>query len=203
MKTSFKSWMAQVKVIKEKCQPFLKEAHGLPMYRGVKFQLSDVKLFSHASLVQVRKDRRPSDTSLFVHNLMNDWFKEHYGVRARSEALFCTGNQHEASKYGKANYVFPVGDIRYFWAEYDSGREAGDPVVDTYTTANKIKDLCAVSPAAKAPEITNDILSHMKWYTDNLHEALNVGAELSIICDEAILVPLGLIQNYNDFLAEL
>ena len=58
---------------------------------------------------KVRKNRKPVDTPEFIHNLLDDAFKKEFGVKARSQSIFVTTNEEDASSYGMPYFVFPVG----------------------------------------------------------------------------------------------
>ena len=57
----------------------------------------------------MRDNRRPLDTPLWLHTVLDDWFYKKFKVRARSNALFCSFNDHLARNYGNVYRVFPIG----------------------------------------------------------------------------------------------
>lgn len=65
----------------------------------------------------VRPDRRPSDTPKHLHILANEIFKETGLTANRSNSIFVTGSEYEASNYGgKLWIVIPIGDFSYTWS---------------------------------------------------------------------------------------
>lgn len=64
-----------------------------------------------AGEVMVRKDRRPRNTPQFAHDFIDEWFNERFGFKARSEGLFVIGNPAEATGYGTACIVLPIGEF--------------------------------------------------------------------------------------------
>ena len=100
------------KIFHEECEPFRKyskhdfsrdiDYHGL--YRGM--EMDDL-----AKVCRVRKNRKPSDTPIEFHNIMDDWFNKKFGIRFRSNAMFAVQNERLASQYGSLYNVFPIGEF--------------------------------------------------------------------------------------------
>lgn len=178
------------KDIKEKCAPFLRQSGGLPMYRGY-----GTRILAHAREREVRKDRRPRDSEAQIHDLMNDYFEKKLGTRVRSEALFAIGSARAARAYGHLHYVFPVGEFKFVWGTLD-----GRPVSDTLHLANRIRDEMKVSYASEAPKIAKQILDSVEWRTTGLEEALESGAEIAILVDRVILVPVDEDAEYEELI---
>lgn len=96
------------------CKPFL-EMGGMtqPLLRGMSiFDLTD-----SMKAVRVRKDRQPKDSPVVVHKLADQFFEQNFGVRYRSESVFCTGNVGMADGYGTyVKAIFPIGYFNYCWS---------------------------------------------------------------------------------------
>lgn len=167
-----------------RCESFLEQSGGLPLYRGYKKSIAG--RFGRATEVTVRKDRKPRDTKLLVHNLMDEYLKEKFGTKVRSEALFTTGDMQTTLAYGKPHYVFPVGEFKFVWVELD-----GYPVVDTLKISREIKDAVPKHHSSDLPAVTREIMDKYTWRTDNLKLAIKKGIEIAIICDKVILIPAG------------
>lgn len=76
------------------------------------------------------KGRIPRDTPKWIHEIADQWFFDNFGVRYRSEALFCTGDKSVALYYGNIYPVVPVDEFRFCWS----------PVIeDFYGTVSKLK----------------------------------------------------------------
>jgi hypothetical protein len=200
MKTTFKDWLLQPNKIKDECQPFLKQAEGHPLYRGISTSL--FKPFFKTKVTVVQKDRKPRDSAKFVHDLMDDWFMKNYGVKARSEGLFSTGKITAAKGYGQVAYVFPVGNFKYLWATMMNG-ETEHGVGDTLSASRRIQEKCLYSKKEDAPKITDIEMRKYAWHTDNLVAAIESGAEITILCDEVILVPVKQVPDYATFIKAL
>jgi hypothetical protein len=82
---------------------------------------------------EIRKNRRPKDMQPFRHDTYDRLFNDKFGVKVRSNSLFCTGNYTEALSYGSglAYLIFPIGQYKVIWS---------DKVRDLYTDyiANKV-----------------------------------------------------------------
>lgn len=97
------------KKIHAECKPFLKQSKGYPLWRGM--QQLDMGKF------KVRKNRKPKDTPLKVHEEFDKIFKENFGWKARSEGLLTSGDRQVAGSYGTIFQVFPIGKFRFVWSK--------------------------------------------------------------------------------------
>ena len=102
--------------VKEKCQPFLKDMgkrmidDDIFVFRGFTSHSGD---YIHGT---VRADRRPKDTDRVFHELFNNWTKEKFGIYSRSECLFATSDEGDASEYGAVFAVIPVGTYEVIYS---------------------------------------------------------------------------------------
>lgn len=109
----------QAQLIYDHCQPFLRSSgwswpNGSFLYRGM--GRIEPEPFLEVSV----KPRVPKDSTKEIHKLLDDQFAEDYGVRFRSNAIFCTGAQGIASDYGTVYMIFPIGKFDFLWsAEVD------------------------------------------------------------------------------------
>ena len=85
----------------------------MKIFRGftgsVKFGLNE-----NENLTRPRKPRH-SETS--VHDVADQWFYDKFGIKARSETVFCTPNCHQAATYGEA-YEITVPDTMSYQLIY-------------------------------------------------------------------------------------
>jgi len=168
----------------KKCGPFIEESKGLPLYRGYGMKMS-AALHGQRE-VTVRKDRKPRDTSIEIHNIMNAYFFKKFGVNVRSEGLFAIGDIKRASSYGHPHYVLPVGKFKYVWAEWN-----GKPVHDTLAATWAIKDAMWLKPAADQERLALKALDEFTWHSTDLPRAIKSHAEIALLCDKAIIIPVG------------
>ena len=75
-----------------------------PLYRGM--NRTELALVS-----RVRKDRKPSNTPINIHNLVDEWFDKKFGIKFRSNAMFATQIKSTAKAYGTLYVVFPIGEF--------------------------------------------------------------------------------------------
>lgn len=113
-------------MLEQDCGPFLQAAKGAGfLYRGIQGLIGDMYVddgkgekFAY-TVKQVRKDRRPLDLTKERSKIIDDWFKEKFDIRARSECVFAFGEKvqkHDINHYGKPCIIFPIGKIRFVWS---------------------------------------------------------------------------------------
>ena len=181
---TFKSFLLEDDVadIQRDCQKFIKESGGLPLYRGV----SGIS-FRKISKVTPRKDREPRDTRQFIHDMLNDWFMEHGdGLKARSEAVFTTGNLIEAKEYGTPKYVFPIGNFNFIWGEK---KDSGLPVKDTYAINSELEKHMGSKTKEQLRAVLDAEMAKIEWHWGTqLERAIKEKAEIMLFCNEMYLV---------------
>lgn len=183
--------------IQEHCQPFLNEAAGNPLYRGLK---SKDERWGAYHTAFVRKDRRPLTTGELTSKAFDDWFNERYGYRIRSAGLFVSGQYGEANFYGHPHYVFPMGDFKYCWAEWSKFAAEGDyprsgVVEDSLAISSRIGDTFQRMRTDGGKPDRKEVVDHVldkeiDWHFDNLPKAISQRAEIILFCDRVILVPV-------------
>ena len=98
--------------IEKKCGSYLKEARkrNFGMYSGRKRQGDKILIEK-----SVRKDRKPKDTPIEIHNRLDDMFEKKTGIRLRSNSLFCANDKDIAQGYGRPYYIFPMGKYQTWY----------------------------------------------------------------------------------------
>lgn len=101
-------------VILQRCKPFLEKfkesyTNGVrkTLRRGMLIQPEDT-----FTRIKAKKDRTPVNTKKVIHELVDDWFNDKFGIRARSQAFFCTSDTYQAQEYGFPFLVFPEGKFQ-------------------------------------------------------------------------------------------
>ncbi|MFW6001933.1 MAG: hypothetical protein ACOCQD_01180 [archaeon] len=123
------------KIMSRDCKNFLKEykkkrSPGL-LYSG---RRKDEDYF----IGKVRKNRDPKDTPQQIHDIADNYFKEYYGIKLRSNSLFCTMSRREAMAHGDNIYiVFPMGDYKIFYNP--NVRDLFTEIAKFLTPMNEIK----------------------------------------------------------------
>lgn len=157
-----------IKIIKDNCQPFLDQIQSLDLsqhrlYRGM-------QSYSKYGSRQVHNNRPPVSTDLRVHKIMDEWFLQNVGFRARSEAVFGTGDYDTASLYGTVYSIFPIGEFKFCWSEN---------VSDMYTDYPK---------PHKEERILQNFLKRSNYQTTDLCGAIKSKKEIMIKCDHYVFV---------------
>ena len=107
----FKNYLAEnvsvkkaLEIILKDCKPFIKD------YKKInKLLWSGRKNNTNIILKKtVRQDRTPLDTPLELHNFIDNWFYKKFGIKARSNAVFC--KLGKSPYYGRPYIIIPVGD---------------------------------------------------------------------------------------------
>ncbi|MUI54415.1 hypothetical protein [Aliivibrio fischeri] len=57
----------------------------------------------------LNKPREPRDSHVHVHEVADDWFNYNFGIKARSQTIFCTPDIEQAKEYGEP-YIITVPD---------------------------------------------------------------------------------------------
>ncbi len=115
-----------VNFIKRDCSEFLEENKNNPLWRGVTPQSisrfdfpigDDGETFKIRG--SVRSDRTPRDSDQWLHEVFDDFFLKKFGIRFRSNALFCVKDEDDVdSEYGKPFAIFPIGKFDYAYSDY-------------------------------------------------------------------------------------
>ena len=184
-------------LITNNCADFLEESrHQGLLYRGLKLSSSagsgycmmgDEKVPYWG--FEVRKDRKPMNTPEVISTAVDDWFDAKFGIRARSQAIFCFGEgaKNTASLYGQTRaIIFPIGKIRYIWS---------DKVTDLYDEINldiltggfsRIKDEYQTADGELDTEKLGYFLDKMHYKSMGLGAAVRSSGEIMIECNKYI-----------------
>jgi hypothetical protein len=170
--------------IQKECKPFLKQIKGAAGTL-TRHQKAIGPVFKKTT----RKNRRPLDTPLKFHTLLDNWFKENFGWKARSSGLFCWGTPFPLLASGWM--VFPAGNFKYVWS-------------------SKIKDLYQYfmmeidkgDILTEYEDVFDDFIDKFaNTYIDkNLKKAVVSRKEIMIDCNYSYLIRQELIEPVNEML---
>lgn len=199
------TWEEYQAIIEDKCKPFLEEVGGWvgfnarPLYRGMSEKPT--------AEVRVRKDRKPLNSSSFEHRVLSKFFIKEFGINHREESVMTTTSYGDASGYGTAHRIFPVGDYKFV---YTPEKEGGDV---TYLLRYGMDDVAAELAVDKGVDVgtaeydewfeRNQFAIAMKalkqaGFTDkNLVRGLDSRAEIMFNCDSYIAVPEDVWDEYE------
>lgn len=141
-------FMKEWEKVKKECQPYLKFLRK----HASKIRRSDLLCRGMADSADFREivprtDRMPKDTPEEWHYTFDEAFDEVYGLRARTEGIFCTANYSTADGYGRAYIIFPTGNYEYLWS---------DDITDLYNTYRDEAPQEMEMPDAFIDELTSD-----------------------------------------------
>lgn len=141
----------------------------------------------------VRKDRKPMSTPIDVHNIIDKRFHEIFGIKARSQSIFCVSDINMAKSYGKAYYIFPKGKYDIIWS---------NEISDLYTELQEyiayneksLSDFPVLEKLNKSFEPHKKYFDYLEnkfpikklYQKGNLKQALQYGYEIMLHCNEYI-----------------
>ena len=96
-------------LLKRDCKKFLSESNEL-FWRGT------YKHFDDYIVIKTRTNRKPMTTKAPFHEWADEYFQKYFGWKARSEGVFATPSNYEASAYGPPCMFFPIGNYKYIWS---------------------------------------------------------------------------------------
>lgn len=178
-------------------EPFRKQAKSYGVFfRGTrhtptpyaKITLPSGKVVD-VGIMSVRKDRAPADTNQVIHEVVDEWMKEKFGIAGRSGSVFVVGEEsiEIAREYGPVYVTVPQGDFKFIWSPkvYDMLHLDWSPI---YAIRRKIdrndpltdEDVSAIK----------DLLSKQGYRTNELPWALDSGNEVMIECENLLMIKL-------------
>jgi hypothetical protein len=142
---------------------------GQVLYRGYGNEFSENGI---VFTKEVRMDRKPRDLHIRWHELMDNFFKEKFGIPFRSASVFTSGSKHSASMYGIPHIVIPEGNFKFCWSP-----QIQDPIYE------------AQLRQAPPPEVTklHDNGMMGTYRTTDLKRAINSECEVMVHCPKITL----------------
>jgi len=178
-----------VNKIKNECKYYFENARFLkkiyPLYRGIK------KKFIW-DIITPRTNRKPLDTDIKIHNLLDKEFKKQFGWKVRSQGVFCTGGWPNR-RYGNVYYIFPVGKFEFVWSP--DIRDLTGSLVNAGILNTKYK----LDPDISEDTVNEVIFSMVSTYEDtNFLEALRSENEISIKCKRYYALSTDIVDKMPD-----
>lgn len=102
-----------VQTLNKDCKPIINDLRK----SGNKLLWRGTKKSKTKSIIRVtpRQDRIPKDMPGFLHDSLDDEFKEKFGWKPRGTGVFVTSSKRESRGYGDSYVFFPVGMYRYLY----------------------------------------------------------------------------------------
>jgi hypothetical protein len=106
-------------ILRKDCDPFLRETKRVKdfVYRGVR-RVKGSHPMDGLYQIKPRKDRKPVDIPIKLHDEFDELFRREFGWNVRSEGIFATGKRSTASGYGDVYLFFPIGRFDFIWSPY-------------------------------------------------------------------------------------
>jgi len=162
----------QIQLIQRDCQPYIQQANGNTMYRGIKSNQNFMKKQSRLD------DRRPLDSVRKNHDLFNKQFLQKYGENFRN-SVFTNGDTKIAKYYGDVYSVFPIGNFKFLWSP--KVKDLGEQ----FTGKSSNLFLYAIQSLLYNDEhIVNHFIKEADYRTTDLAAAIKSGNEIMIYCKE-------------------
>ncbi len=163
--------------IEDKCSHYLTQAkiNNFYLYSGRKKE-KDLLINK-----KVRKNRKPKDTPLNLHFLLDDLFKSRTGLKLRSNSIFGTRNYNIARKYGAVYILFPVGNNYQLWFNPE--------IKDLWSEISWIdKHKCDIESDEIKKYLSKIVNKYKQGFTKN-------EVEIMLYCDEYLGLNTHWIQN--------
>ena len=108
-----------------------------------------------------RKNRIPKNLNLRDHKLADQIFYEKFGIRFRSQSVFCTGDISSAKCYGDVAIIKPIGNYKICWS----------PICHDFIEVEQ-SHLNII-----------DFIEENRYKIGDLKEALDSGNEIMLFCE--------------------
>lgn len=183
--------------VRKACQPWLAESNNgaFKLYRGLSLSSGPDNVIIHADIRRNRRALGHSSLRYFYDNILLDGspVKRHNSISTTSSLV-------EASEFGSAYVVLPVGNYNYIWSTEIVDWGLGDTVeLQTWTRLENL-------PGAAAYDSLNDNRRlEIQELSDEIRKTLRMnrdvkeskGREVMIRADSAVYVNYHI---YDDFL---
>lgn len=132
---------------------------------------------------KIWKNRKPVDSIEYIHDILNNAFKNVFNKKLRSESIFCVGDRHYASSFGNVFIIFPTDDFNVYWSDIINDIASPIWLYDTTITNEKNEDILAFlvircltyrHPPKKVDTIMDDFISKLDKIPDINSDILNM-----------------------------
>lgn len=149
--------------------------------------LLDLEYFQKLKL---RKNRGPKDMDFEIHQKLDNLFDQKFGIKLRSNSLFCTRDYNMAAGYGDfVCLVFPIGKFEYYW-----NPDVIDlfSILDSYEWYHKGNEesLRDIYDSTYGEQLLGSYyLNNQDSGTNNVEKALKYFSNQSVDFDDLVWVP--------------
>lgn len=141
------------------------------LYRGL--NLDELEEANQNGFIKVKKDRYPRHSNELVHKYADEVFFEKFGIKFRSQSIFCTGYIDSAFQYGKVKCIEPIVD--------ENSKICWSPIVDDFIDIEDAIDMKNITKEAVQNFIESKNYQVRKF--NGLHEAIKSKNEIMVYCD--------------------
>lgn len=162
--------------------------------------------------------RNPRDSSIMLHNVLNDYMADKFRYPYRSKGVFCSGNKQDTISYGRSYLMFPVGafkfvnstDIKDAYADLEGGPGSRPALFDRIMTDmseefsemlyaqdefSSVSEFGRMVADGTPPDLWFKLVGMWLWkehpYSDtDLKKAIKSSTEIMIKCDDYYLVDI-------------
>jgi len=172
------------------CKKYIDMIRGSDYILG-RYSFKESSSLKSNKIITTRKDRKPLDTPVDIHNMADDILKEKFGWRPRSESVFCIPKKPDTF-INDAKAIFPIGNFKFIWSP-----TIKDFFISIYRHHRHIFGISSVSIEDKE-KLMKELLSD---FTDkNFKDALLSDNEIMIKCDKYYSVRADLLPYINRIL---
>ena len=102
----------------DKCGPYIRTLQKVYEKTGKKSLLLRGSVGTPLEQPLKFQPRKQSmNTNPVIHETANEWFKETFGIAARTNTVFTTTRMEIASDYGSPAYFVPIGKFSFYYSE--------------------------------------------------------------------------------------
>lgn len=120
--------------------------------------------------------RQPKNNSQLAHSVSDNWFHDKFGIRFRSQSMFCTGDRKIAAHYGNVYSILPFDGYQFCWSP-------------------KIRDLYSeISLSFMKKEDADSIIELLEqgdYQTTDIVAAILSGYEIMLAAPSYLVIPEG------------
>jgi hypothetical protein len=134
----------------------------------------------------VRRDRKPLNTAIYTHNLLDSIFEKQFGIKARSQTLFTYLRRKDVAPYINSSeeiyVVIPVNkDLKFIFSPYvdDLKVHIDDHIANDENFESNLEKII------KTYKVTNTV-------PDTLHEIM-------CLCDSYYFISVSYLENVYTF----
>lgn len=175
---------------------------SLPSKANYKMLMRGFNSGVDSGLMQIPTGRKPKDTTIDIHNALDEYFFERFKIHFRSAAVFSSSSASQAATYAYNNagiFIFPINGSKYCWsdtihdatenldpfAEFsDDNSEFNEFVTSEFSREPSSKNKKKIAEELKKWLKHNKNLYRCSSTTSGIENAIETGNEVMISCSK-------------------